>query len=120
MLNLDTHIVIALLAGDLKDAERDVIVRSDWAICGIVLWETAKLVQLRRVELDLEDPRYRDFLQAVTIIPISPEIARQSTRLDFQADPADELIAATSIVEGLPLVTRDSRIRASKLIRLAV
>jgi predicted nucleic acid-binding protein len=34
-------------------------------------------------------------------------------------DPADELIAATSIVHRLPLVTRDKKIRKSKLVPLA-
>jgi predicted nucleic acid-binding protein len=41
-------------------------------------------------------------------------------RLDFRGDPADELIAATSIVHRLPLVTRDARIRKSKVVPLAV
>ena len=34
-------------------------------------------------------------------------------------DPADELIAATSIVHGVPLLTRDRQIRRSKLVPLA-
>ena len=29
-------------------------------------------------------------------------IARTSTRLDFTSDPADEIIAATSVVHGVP------------------
>jgi PIN domain nuclease of toxin-antitoxin system len=37
--------------------------------------------------------------------------------LDFRSDPADELIAATSLTHNVPLVTRDARIRSSKLIR---
>jgi PIN domain nuclease of toxin-antitoxin system len=39
--------------------------------------------------------------------------------LDFKSDPADELIAATSVVERIPLLTRDKRIRKSKLVPLA-
>ena len=46
-------------------------------------------------------------------------VARQSTRLDFQGDPADELIAATSVVHDVPLLTRDRRIRRSELVPLA-
>jgi predicted nucleic acid-binding protein len=42
-----------------------------------------------------------------------------STQLDFSADPADELIAATSIVHDVPLVTRDRRIRSSRRVPLA-
>jgi predicted nucleic acid-binding protein len=33
--------------------------------------------------------------------------------------PADELIAATSVVHRVPLVTRDRQIRRSKLVPLA-
>ena len=36
---------------------------------------------------------------------------------DFPRDPADRLIAATARAEGLTLVTRDERIRASALVR---
>jgi PIN domain nuclease of toxin-antitoxin system len=32
---------------------------------------------------------------------------------NFPANPADRLIAATARAEGLPLVSRDARIRAS-------
>ncbi len=37
-------------------------------------------------------------------------------KLDFKSDPADELIAATSIVYQVPLVTRDKKMRRSKLV----
>ena len=33
--------------------------------------------------------------------------------------PADELIAATSVVHGVPLVTRDRRLLASRIVPLA-
>jgi PIN domain nuclease of toxin-antitoxin system len=41
-------------------------------------------------------------------------------RLDFESDPADELIAATSLVHVAPLVTRDGKIRRSKVVPLAM
>jgi predicted nucleic acid-binding protein len=40
-------------------------------------------------------------------------------KLDFRSDPADEIIAATSIVHRLPLVTRDREIKKSKLVLFA-
>ncbi|NIP59832.1 MAG: type II toxin-antitoxin system VapC family toxin, partial [Gemmatimonadetes bacterium] len=46
-------------------------------------------------------------------------VARSSTDLDFEGDPADELIAATSVVHGVPLLTRDRQIRSSKRVPLA-
>jgi len=40
-------------------------------------------------------------------------------RLDFRGDPADETIAATSLVHNVPLVTRDRVILSSKVVPLA-
>jgi len=44
---------------------------------------------------------------------------RASIRLDVQSDPADELIAATSLVHNVPLVTRDRTLRRSRQVPLA-
>jgi PIN domain nuclease of toxin-antitoxin system len=44
------------------------------------------------------------------------EIVRISSTFDFRSDPADEIIAATSIVENIPLMTRDAKIQKSKMI----
>jgi PIN domain nuclease of toxin-antitoxin system len=84
-----------------------------------VLWELAKLVQLGRVELALDDAETQRWLSAVAVLPLTLPIARASTQLDFKSDPADELIAATSLVMQMPLLTRDKRIRKSKLVPLA-
>ena len=119
MLNLDTHIVVALLNGELSKAEQSAIAADSLAISDIVLWELAKLIELGRLDLNLDDLEFRNFLRNTTIFPITPEIARKSTELDFKSDPADEIIAATSAVEKIPLVTRDGRIRKTKMVKLA-
>jgi PIN domain nuclease of toxin-antitoxin system len=72
-----------------------------------VLWEIAKLAQLGRIEVDLEDAEVVRVLSRVHVWPLTREIARVSTELDVAGDPADELIAATSVVHKVPLVTRD-------------
>ncbi len=120
MLNLDTHMVVALLQGDLSNKERALIVAEPLAISDIVLWELAKLIQLDRLELDLDDAAFHNALRSLTIIPISSEIAKVSTELDFASDPADEIIAATSVVEGIPLLTRDRKILKSRQIPFPV
>ena len=51
--------------------------------------------------------------------PLDLAVCRTSTRLDFRSDPADELIAATSVVHKVPLLTRDARLRKSKVVPLA-
>ena len=119
MLNVDTHILVALLAGTLSKEEEAVVAQESLAISDIVLWEMAKLVQLGRLEMDLEDATYLRCVERIRVIPISPEIARLSTTMDFRSDPADEIIAATSLAEGIPLLTRDRRIRRSKIVPLA-
>ena len=84
-----------------------------------MLWELAKLAQLKRIELDLEDVTVRRTLQQIHSWPIDMDICRTIAKLDFKSDPADELIAATSIVHEVPLVTRDKRIKKSKLVPFA-
>ena len=116
MLNLDTHILVALLSGELSPFESDLLLPERLAISDIVFWELAKLVELRRLEFDFDDAQFRSFLRSCTVFPITLEIAQKSTKLDFKSDPADQIIAATSIVEQIPLITRDRRILKSKLV----
>jgi PIN domain nuclease of toxin-antitoxin system len=120
MLNLDTHILVALLEGTLSRQEYARLIDSDWAVSDIVFWELAKLIDLGRIELDLNSPEFQNCLRKLTVIPISIEIARKSCELDFSSDPADEIIAATSLVERIPLLTRDRRIRKSRMVPLAL
>ena len=119
MLNLDTHILIHALGGNLRRRERSLLENSDWSLSAIVLWELAKLVQLGRVTLDLDDREVTRAMSGIHVWPINLAIARASTRLDFTGDPADELIAATSLVHGIPLLTRDRAILTSKMVPLA-
>jgi PIN domain nuclease of toxin-antitoxin system len=85
----------------------------------IVPWEIAKLAQLGLIELDLDAPDVVRALARVHLWPITREVALASTRLDVRGDPADELIAATSIVHAVPLITRDRALLKSKRIPLA-
>lgn len=119
MLNLDTHILVAALADDLTERERGLITNEGLAISDIVLWEMAKLVQLGRLVLDMDSVAFRRSLRHLTVIPITIPIARKSTELDFSSDPADEIIAATSVVEQIPLLTRDKKILKSRIVPLA-
>jgi len=119
VLNLDTHILIHALKGDVRPSERALLARQPWSVAAIVFWELAKLAQLGRITLDFDDPEVGSALASLHVWPLDLSVARASTRLDFRADPADELIAATSIVHGIPLLTRDRRMRRSKLVPLA-
>ena len=117
--DLDTHILIHALRGELRTREHALLSRGRWSVSAIVPWEMAKLVQLGRVRMDLEDREVAGVLARLHVWPIDLAVALASTRLDFRGDPADELIAATSIVHRVPLVTRDRVIRDSEIVPLA-
>lgn len=119
MLNLDTHILIFAITGALRPSERDLLTDNSWSISGIVLWEIAKLAQLRRIDFDIDDTEVTRTLAPVHIWPVDLAVARASAHLDFTSDPADELIAATSIVHDIPLLTRDNTILNSRIVPLA-
>jgi PIN domain nuclease of toxin-antitoxin system len=119
MLNLDTHILVRAVEGDLSPAERLTLSRQRWSISAIVLWEIAKLAQLHRIAINLETPELVQVLRHTQIWPIDLVVCQAIASLDFRSDPADELIAATSLAHQVPLVTRDRRIRGSKCVPLA-
>lgn len=119
MLNLDTHILIFALTDQLHPSERRLLAHQPWGISAIVLWELSKLVQLGRIEMDLESKAVRAALGQIHVWPIDLDVCLAVRKLDFRSDPADELIAATSLVYKVPLVTRDQRIRRTKIVPLA-
>ena len=119
MLNLDTHVLLFALAGDLSSREVELLSSDTWSVSAIVRWEISKLVQLGRVEIDLDSAPVRRTLRRIHTWPLSWEVCRASCDLDIQSDPADEIIGATSVVHGVPLVTRDRRLRRSRKIPLA-
>lgn len=119
MVNLDTHVLVFALAGEVTAKERGVLAANPWSVSAIVFWELAKLVQLGRLDMDLEAGEVVRALSTVHVWPIDLAVSIQSTRLDFKGDPADKLIAATSVVHSVPLLTRDKRIKKSRLVPLA-
>lgn len=119
MLNLDTHILVHALNGRLTRDEEALLTAESWSISAIVLWELSKLVQIGRIEMDLHDAEVVRALSRIHTWPLSLEVCRAIHDLDFESDPADELIAATSLVHGVPLVTRDATIAGSEIVPLA-
>jgi PIN domain nuclease of toxin-antitoxin system len=120
MLNLDTHILLYALHGRLEAGEQRLLIDDgNWGISAIVLWEIEKLYQKGRIIHGLDYAPLAAALQRLCIWPLTPEVCFNLRRLDFASDPADEIIAATSLTHDVPLVTRDTRIRVSKLTPLA-
>ena len=119
MLNLDTHIVIHSLTGELHADERAFVATQPCGISAMVLWEIAMLAQANRISYDLDHPAILTALSRLTIWPLDREVCRRIGDLDFESDPADEIIAATSLAHDIPLLTRDRVIRRSKVVPLA-
>lgn len=120
MLNLDTHILLYALAGELTVRETALLSNDSWSISAIVLWEIAKLSELGRIEIDLDSPELGRILAGLQTWPLTLDVCRAIRTLDFDSDPADEIIAATSIIHRVPLLTRDRRLRRSRRIPLAI
>lgn len=128
MIVVDTHIIIwdalrpEMLSKKAKKAislanETDGII-----ICDISLWEIAMLIHKGKLEVEI------NYLELIKLMSssnnyvfqeITPEIAELSTKLFFNKykDPADRIIAATSIINNARLVTADKRLRQSRKVK---
>ncbi len=91
------------------------------ALCDISLWEVAMLVDLGRLQLDRPLADWMVLAcAAVEVLPITVAVAAEVAALPafFHRDPADRLIVATARVHGLPLLSRDNKIRQSGLVTI--
>ncbi len=120
MLNLDTHVLLAVAADRLTRQEQSLLRRVPrWGISAIVLWEMEMLHRKGRIRYSVDDPEVAALLATVHIWPIDTQVCLCLRDLDFRSDPADEIIAATSLAHRVPLVTRDARLRRSRVVRFA-
>lgn len=127
MILLDTHVAYWATAAPHKlsrDAQRAIekqALSGGLSISSVTLFELAHLMQTRRIRWS---GTVRSGLEAVlantqaVVHEITPEIAVAASELPhgFPGDPMDRLIAATALVVGIPLVTKDQGILDSPLI----
>ena len=124
MIVLDTHAWLWLcvqpskLSAAAVTAIRRAIAGGGLAIASITLWELAMMIARGRViPQGTAEAWLRSLVDrsGVVVKEITPAIAAIAAQLpaDFPGDPADRLIAATARAEGVRLVSRDARLRAS-------
>ena len=126
MILLDTHVVIWLVSDIEKLSEvaekRLNNARKEGealAISCISLWEMAMLVEKKRIELGTT---LESFLQELemrfVVLPITAKTCLRLLELPtrFPKDPADRIIGATALAEGLSLVTADGNILGSQAV----
>jgi len=126
---LDTHVLLWWLGEPerLLPQQRsmldDVAPESPVLVSDITLWEIAMLASRRRIHLRMP---LREWLESAVAPPlvqrsgITPAIASEVAALpeSFPRDPADRILAATARVLNATLVTRDERIRDSKVVEV--
>lgn len=122
MILLDTHVLLwmALQPAKLSKRARAAIVEANSAtgigVAAITLLELAWMAQNGRVNIPGTVERFvRETTAKTVVLPITVEIAARAVQLpsSYPKDPQDRLIGATALVEGIPLITADERIRRS-------
>jgi PIN domain nuclease of toxin-antitoxin system len=124
---VDTHVVVWLAFDQdqisrkartaIDDARKDA---DGLAISDITLWELAILASKGRIRLDIS---IESFLQEVesrfVVLPINGRACARAMGLpaSYPKDPADRMIGATALVEGLLLLTADREIRRSRAVQ---
>ena len=127
MILLDTHVVVWLafdqkqISKKARNAIDDARKNADGlAISDITLLELATLASKGRIRLAIS---LESFLQEVEarfiVLPVSGRACARIAGLpaSYPNDPADRIIGATALVEGLYLLTADREIRRSKTVQ---
>ena len=125
MILLDTCAIIwdALDTGKLSSEAKNAIDlnEKELIICDISIWEISMLIKRKRLVVDDTASGFINLLlqsRNYLVQEITPEIAELSVNFgsEINSDPADRLIAATSILRSVPIVTADQNLRTATMV----
>jgi PIN domain nuclease of toxin-antitoxin system len=124
MILVDTHVVVWLAFDQdrLSKKARAAINQArqegqGLAISDITLLELTTLTSKGRIRLNISLESFLSEIEArFIVLPISGRACVRALGLPatYPKDPADRIIAATALVEGLSLLTADREIRRSR------
>lgn len=126
MILVDTHVVVWLAFDSaqfsknaqaaIDEARRN---QDGLAISDITLLELAVLSSKGRIHLNVSLESFLSDVEArFTVLPIKARTCVRAISLPatYPKDPADRIIGATALVEGLTLLTADREIRRSRAV----
>ena len=124
---VDTHVVVWLafdqdrLSKTARAAIDDARQNGDGlAICDITLLELAALFRKGRIRLEISLESFLDEVEArFVVLPVRGRTCARAPGLpaDCPKDPADRMMGATALVEGMSLLTADREIRKAQAVR---
>jgi PIN domain nuclease of toxin-antitoxin system len=127
LILLDTHVVVWLVSEPERLSKKARAVIDDarqngdgLAVSGITLVEITTLYGRRRILLAMSLESFLGELERrFVVLPMNARVCARMLSLpaDYPKDPADRVIGATALVEGMSLVTADREIRRAKVVR---
>jgi len=126
LILVDTHVVV-WLAFEQDKISRKARAAIDearnfgdgLAISDMTLWEVGTLASKGRIRLGISLESFlREVETRFVVLPITSRACARAMSFPttYPKDPADRIIGATALVEGLSLITADRTIHRSKLV----